>query len=96
MLKSDKSPYMVYKAEQDLLAAVSDTKFGEVQDAEVIVDPISPKELLMLTEAQIVLVEYIRDGHPRLDRIIVHDGQPVEVEVRSLIRKFKSVQMKRL
>ena len=96
MLKSNNTPYMAYKAEQDLLTAITDTKFGVIENAEVVVDPVSPKSLLMLSMAQIVLLDFIRDGNTALNKITVHAGQPIEVEVRSMVRGYSTVKKIRL
>jgi hypothetical protein len=80
-------------SEARVLAAAAEIGFGELVDVEV---EVFPKSLTRdITASQIKFIELLRDGLTHIDKIIVHNHEPVSLEVNGrsnnikYIRKFK-------
>lgn len=94
MINLDKSSYTVSIAENDLLISITEVKYGEVFNIEV---PDAPPEVqVVITDNQRLLIDFIREGNRKIDTISVHEGQPVSVEVISIIRGYRCVKKIRL
>ncbi len=90
-----KSNYIVSIPEMRLIDAIETLGYGELVDVEIPDAQIGPC-LKMLTEKQASLLDKIRNGHRHFDKIIVHQGEPTEVQNALEVQGYTGVRKLRL
>jgi hypothetical protein len=86
-------PYLACRKEYDLIVEIDKICYGEILDVVAFDDP---KDQRLLTgDKQINFLKALR-REGKLDRVIIHDGEPTAAEVREItnsglqcIRKLK-------
>ena len=81
-------------SENSLLDAMKELKFGEMKDVNV--DDGMPRIDRALTEKQVALVNFIRDGNQHIDKLVVHEGEPMQVETYMNVKGFHCVRKIRM
>jgi hypothetical protein len=84
----------VSASEKTLLDAVALVEFGEITG----IDVLSGKQNIpvKLTDKQQALISHMRDGHEHIDRLIVHAGEPMQIENEFTLHGFKCIRKLRL
>ena len=89
-----KSAYTISIPEKSLISAVVALEYGEIVNIDV--KQATPNLLVKLSEKQVALIAFVRDGHPHIDKLIVHAGDPMQVEENLQLQGFKCTRKLRL
>jgi hypothetical protein len=77
---------IVSKNESSLLQTMRSVRFGEMFSVEIPDDLYKVPEELTTSEAD--LIEFIRSGHPHLDVLRIHAGEPTCAEIDFVMNGF--------
>jgi hypothetical protein len=81
-------------SENSLLDAMKALRFGEIKEVDVANG--TPRIDRMLTVKQVALIEFIRDGNRHIDKLVVHEGEPMQVETRMNVKGFQCIRKIRM
>jgi hypothetical protein len=81
--------------EAELIGAISDLMYGEITGVHVPDDERISTEVLV-TEKQKALIDAIRDGISTIEKIVVHEGEPMQIEYIQSINGFRCIRKFRL
>ena len=83
------SPMKVTAIEAQILSIASQIGFGEL----LAIDISGPEQIIWeVTATQRKFVEIVRNGLTFIDRIIVHNSEPVSLEVSGEFKKIKYIR----
>ena len=89
-----KSAHIVTAPEKALIDAIEALRYGEIVDLDV--ENTGPNVAAKLTEKQAALISFLRAGHSHIDRLIVHESDPMQVENDLELNGYKCIRKLRL